>query len=464
MTMTRESWDLAIIGAGPGGYVAAIRAAQLGLKTVCIEKHGTLGGTCLNVGCIPSKALLESSERFLEARNGLAEHGISAGEISFDLGAMMARKDKIVQQLTRGVAFLLKKNKVATVHGAARFVDRETVQVSGEAETQVTAERFIIATGSLPATIPGVTLDEDRVGTSTEALAFDSVPKRLVVIGAGVIGLELGSVWRRLGADVTVVEYMKTVLPGADPDLSKTAHRLFKRQGLKFVLGAKVAGVAVEGDNCKVTVEGKDPMDADRVLVAVGRRPNTDALDLAAAGVQTDDRGFVRVKGDFETSAAGIFAIGDVIGGPMLAHKASDEGIACVEKMVKGFGHVNYDAVPSIVYTSPEVAWVGKTQTDLETAGVPFKVGTFNFKANGRALALGDNNGLVKVLCHADTDRLLGVHIIGPRAGDLLAEATVAIEYAASGEDLARAFHAHPTLSESLKEAALSVDGRAIHA
>ncbi len=462
--MTTNKWDLAIIGAGPGGYVSAIRAAQLGMKVVCIDKGESLGGTCLNVGCIPSKALLESTEKVVEATQHFADHGITVGEVSVDLDKMMARKSRIVSQLTRGVAFLFKKNGIDTLKGTARFVDGDTLIVEGEGTTRVTAERFLIATGSESATIPGVSPDGDRICTSTEALSFSEVPKRLVVIGAGVIGLELGSVWNRLGSEVTVVEYLKTVLPGADPDLSKNAARLLKRQGMKFILGAAVTGTTVKGDTCEVTIDGKDPLAADRVLVAVGRKPSSDRLDLEKAGVDTDKRGFIQVDGNYRTSSPRVHAVGDVIGGAMLAHKASDEGISCVEKMVTGYGHVNYDAVPSIVYTDPEIAWVGKTETALQDQGIPYKKGSFSFKPNGRALALGSNDGLVKVLAHAETDRVLGVHIIGPRAGDLLAEATVAMEYAASAEDLARAFHAHPTLSEALKEAALDVDDRAIHA
>jgi dihydrolipoamide dehydrogenase len=445
--MTEQAFDLAIIGAGPGGYVAAIRAAQLGLNVAVIEKRPALGGTCLNIGCIPSKALLESSERYAECMDGLDKHGISLSGVSVDLSKMMGRKNQIVSQLTKGVAFLFKKNKVTSIQGAARFIDAGTVEVNGDKKVGVKADKFIIATGSEAATLPGIEIDGKSLCTSTEALEFDEVPNRLVVIGAGVIGLELGSVWNRLGSEVTVLEYMPQVLPGADEEVAKTALRLFKRQGLTIALKAKVTGATVKGDVCQVTVEGKEPLEADKVLVAVGRRPNTDGLELEAAGVALTERGFIKVDENWRTSQSNIYAIGDVIGGPMLAHKASEEGVACVEKIATGYGHVNYNAVPGIVYTDPEVAWVGKTEMDLVTEGTPYKKGTANFKGNGRALALAKNDGLVKVLAHAETDRVLGIHIIGPRAGDLLAEATVAMEYAASSEDLARAFHAHPTLS-----------------
>ncbi len=462
--MTDQTFDMAIIGAGPGGYVAAIRAAQLGLNVAVIEKAPALGGTCLNVGCIPSKALLESSERYAECTADLEKHGIDVDGVSLDLSRMMARKDQIVSQLTKGVAFLFKKNKVTHLPGPARFLDAETVEVQGEKRTILSAGKFLIATGSVPASLPGIALDGERIVTSTEALAFDAVPKRLVVIGAGVIGLELGSVWNRLGAEVTVLEYMPQVLPGADEEIAKTALRLFKRQGLKIMLKTEVKGAAVDNDVCRVYLEGKEPLEADRVLVAVGRKPNTADLGLDAAGVAVSEGGFIRVDDDWRTSRPNIFAVGDVIGGAMLAHKASEEGIACVERIVTGTGRVSYDTIPAIVYTDPEVAWVGQTETALVSMGVPYKKGTFNFKGNGRALALAKADGLVKVLAHAETDRVLGIHIVGPRAGDLLAEATVAMEYAASSEDIARAFHAHPTLSEALREAALAVDGRALHA
>lgn len=461
--MTDNQFDLAVIGAGPGGYVAAIRASQLGLNVAVIEKLPTLGGTCLNVGCIPSKALLESSEKWVETGATLLSHGISVSNLSFDLAAMMASKTKIVDQLTSGIAFLFKKNKIKRFEGTAQFVDAHTVEVTGAEPHSVSAERFLIATGSIPMNLPGIVLDGKRVVTSTEALSFDEVPNELVVIGAGVIGLELGSVWNRLGSKVTIIEYMPQVLPGADKEVSKIAQRLLKRQGLDFVLKTRVTGVTRSNGGVEVSMADKPPIHADKVLVAVGRRPNTEGLGLDSIGVMLTAKGFIQVDGSWQTTVPGIFAVGDVIEGPMLAHKASEEAVACVEKLVTGVGHVDYDTVPGIVYTDPEIAWVGRTEETLKAEGVPYKKGGMNFKGNGRALALGKNDGLVKVLAHEETDRVLGVHIVGPRAGDLLAEATVAMAYAASSEDIARTFHAHPTLSEALKEAALGVMGRPIH-
>jgi len=459
-----ETFDLTIIGAGPGGYVAAIRAAQLGLSVAVVEKESTLGGTCLNVGCIPSKALLESSEKWKACQKDLALHGITAKGLSLDLAAMMERKRKIVDQLTKGVAFLFKKNKVTRFEGSGRILAPGSVAVSGRNPVTLSSKNILIATGSVPAALSGIPFDGEQVVTSTEALSFSEAPKRLVVIGAGVIGLELGSVWSRLGAEVTFVEYMPTVLPGADAEISKTAHRLFKRQGLRFLLKSKVIRLTPSDSGVAVSMEGKEPILADKVLVAVGRRPNTEGLGLEGVGVALTPKGFIRVDDRWQTTVSDIYAVGDVIEGPMLAHKATEEGVACVERLVTGAGHVNIDAIPAIVYTNPEVAWLGRTEEALKAAGIPYKKGLFNFKGNGRALAIGQSDGLVKVLAHEETDRLLGVHIIGPRAGDLLAEATVAMEYAASSEDLARAFHAHPTLSEALKEAALAVTGNPIHA
>ena len=457
--------DLVVIGAGPGGYVAAIRAAQLGLNTACVETEEKLGGTCLRVGCIPSKALLESSEQFHAAKDMLAEHGVAVGDVKLDLAAMLARKNKTVDSLTSGVQGLFKKNKVTRYSGFAKFKDAHTLIVTnGDETSEVEAERIMIATGSIPATIPGVAFDGDRIGSSTEALEYPAVPEHLVVIGAGVIGLELGSVWNRLGSKVTVLEYLDHILPGMDREIAKEAHKIFKRQGLTMELGRKVTGARVDGKKCIVESEGHDPITCDRVLVAVGRKPNTANLNLKAAGIEADKRGFVPVNENYQTAKPHIFAIGDVIGGAMLAHKAEEEGIACVEFMANDYGHVNYDAIPAVVYTHPEIASVGKTEEQLKDAGIPYKKGIFFFKGNGRARALGETEGKVKMLAHEKTDRLLGVHIIGPRAGDLIAEAAVAIEFGASSEDLARTSHAHPTLAECLKEAALAVDGRAIHA
>lgn len=458
-----EGYDLVIIGAGPGGYVAAIRAAQLGLKVACVEKDAALGGTCLNIGCIPSKALLESSHKYAECRTGLQAHGITAGDIAFNLATMMGRKDEIVKILTSGIDYLFKKNKIDRFTGAARLLDGLKVRVAGEKELVLTAGAILIATGSRPAGLPGVAIDGTHVVSSTEALAFKVVPKQLVVVGAGAVGLELGSIWHRLGAEVTVVEYLDRILSTADRDMSKHALRIFKKQGLRFLLGAKITGIEQARQGCRVNIAGKEPLVAEKVLLAAGRAPCSQGFGFQELGGRIDKKGFLEVDSHWQTSLPGIYAIGDVIGGAMLAHKASAEGVACVEYMVTGYGHVNYQALPSIVYTHPEVASVGRTEDSLLEEGVPIKTGIFYFKGNGRALALGESDGLVKVIAHHDTDRILGVHIIGPQAGDLLAEAVVAMEYGASSEDLARAFHAHPTLAEALREAALNVAKAAIH-
>lgn len=455
--------DLVIIGAGPGGYVAAIRAAQLGLSVACIEKEPLLGGTCLRVGCIPSKALLEASERFAEARDHLGDMGIGVGDLRLDLDKMLARKDNIVRGLTQGVAGLFKKNKVTRYQGHGRFIGPKRVLVEGDDQVELEAERVLIATGSKVTGLRGVDFDGNVIGSSTEALSFAPVPEHLIVIGAGVIGLELGSVWRRLGARVTVLEYLDRILPGMDAELAKEAKRYFEKQGITFRLGTRVTGARVNAGKGVVEMEGAEPMVADRVLVAVGRSPNTDGLGLDVIGVTLDERGRVPVDAHFETQSPGVYAIGDVIAGPMLAHKAEEEGIACVEHFATGYGHVNYDAIPSIVYTHPEIASVGKTEEELESAGRAYNKGVFPFMANGRARALGTTDGRVKILADRETDRILGVHIIGPRAGDLIAEAAVAIEFGASAEDIARACHAHPTLAEAVKEAALGVLGRSIH-
>ena len=458
--------DLIVIGAGPGGYVAAIRAAQLGLNTACIEKEPSLGGTCLRVGCIPSKALLESSELYHEAhRGGFAAHGIGVGTPTLDVSAMMGRKNDIVEQLTGGVKYLFEKNGITRYLGHGRLDGPGRVVVEGpDGPTTLEAAHIVIATGSEVATLPGVELDWDRIGGSTEALSYPEVPEHLAVIGAGVIGLELGSVWLRLGARVTVLEYLDRILPGMDTRLSKRAHPLFRRQGFEFRMGARVTGARLQsaGAPCVVEVDGQDPVHCDRVLLAVGRRPYTEGLGLSTVDISPDERGRIPVDGHFR-AAPGVYAIGDVIAGPMLAHKAEDEGIACVEHIVTGYGHVNYDAVPSIVYTDPEIAWVGRTEEELESAGVPYRSGSFPFAPNGRAKALGKTDGLVKILAHAETDRVLGVHMLGPRVSELIAEVAVAMELGASAEDIARSCHAHPTLAEVVREAALAVDGRAIH-
>ena len=451
--------DLLIIGAGPGGYIAAIRAAQLGLNVACVEKEPRLGGTCLRVGCIPSKALLESSEKFLETQKVLALHGVKVSGVELDLPVMQARKDGVVKSLTDGIAFLFKKNKITRYEGSASFVDATHVLVG---EQTIEADKIIIATGSKPAALRGIEFDFDRVGTSTEALSYPEVPEHLVIIGAGYIGLEIGSVWKRLGAKVTVLEFLPIILPGMDGEIRDEAFKMLKKQGLEFRLNTKVTGARATEGGAIVEIEGADPIECDRVLVAAGRLPNTDGLGLEAAGLATDNKGRIEVDAHFQTKIAGIYAIGDVIAGPMLAHKAEEEGVACVENIVTGYGHVNYDAIPAVAYTDPEIAGVGKTEEQLKEAGIEYKKGVFPFMANGRAKAIGHTDGKVKILADAQTDRILGVHIIGPRAGDLIAEAVAAMEFGATSEDLRRASHAHPTLAEALKEAAYAVEGSAL--
>lgn len=456
--------ELVVIGAGPGGYVAAIRAAQLGFDVACVEKEPALGGTCLRIGCIPSKALLESSELYHEARHSFGAHGVKLGGVELDLATLLARKDRIVDGLTKGVAGLFKKNRVTRYQGHARFVSPTEVAIeSSRGVETVQADHVIVATGSVSAPLAGVELDGDRIGTSTEALSWPAVPRSLVVIGAGAIGLELGSVWARLGAEVTVLEYLERILPGMDAELAREAQKVFEKQGLRFRLGARVQSAKRSDDACVVEIAGAEPLRCERVLLAAGRRPNTAGLGLETLGLELDAKGRIPVDEHFRTQLPSVSAIGDVIAGPMLAHKAEEEGVACVEFLKTGFGHVNYDAIPSIVYTAPEVASVGKTEEELVAANVPFKKGSFPFVANGRAKALGHTEGRVKILVHEHTDRILGVHVLGARAGELIAEAAVAIEFGASGEDLARTCHAHPTLSEIVKEAALATQGRAIH-
>jgi dihydrolipoamide dehydrogenase len=462
--VAQGSHDLAVIGAGPGGYVAAIRASQLGLKVASIEREEAPGGTCLRIGCIPSKALLESSERLEEARSGLGRHGIRVGEVSLDLAAMMRRKSDAVKVLTRGVASLLDRNKVERLRGVGRLAGPGRVEVEGPDGTRtVEARHVVLATGSRAGSLPGVAPDGDRIGTSTEALAWPEVPGHLVVMGAGYIGLELGSVWRRLGAKVTVLEALDRILAGMDREVAAEAAKQLARQGLEIRLGAAVRAARVEGERCRVEVEGHEPLDADRVLVAVGRRPATDGLGLDTVGIELDHDGRIPVDERLRTRAQGVYAIGDLVRGPMLAHKASEEGIACVEGIATGSCRVNYDAIPAVVYTRPEVAGVGRSEDQLEAAGVGYRKGVFPFRGNARARTLGDVDGLVKVLADAATDRVLGVHAVGPRVSELVAEAAVAMEFGASSEDLARSCHAHPTLSEALREAALAVAGRAIH-
>lgn len=465
--METKKHDVVVIGAGPGGYVAAIRAAQMGYNVACIEKEPQLGGVCLRVGCIPSKALLESSERWDAAGKDFKEHGIVADNLSLDLDAMMQRKKKVVDTLTRGIGALFKKNKITRYEGSAKLAGPKSVEVTSAdgSETQtLQAEKIILATGSRPVALPGIVLDGDRVGTSTEALSYTNVPKSLVVIGAGYIGLELGSVWNRLGSKVTVLEYLDRILPGMDSEIAGEAQKIFAKQGLEFRLGARVTGARTEGDHAVVEIDGQDPIECEQVLVSVGRRPNSDNLGLEAIGVDIDARGKVKVNERFSTSVEGVYAIGDLIQGPMLAHKAEEDGIACVEGFQSAAPpHVDYHLVPGVVYTHPEIGVVGYTEDALKSEGIPYKVGSFPFTANGRARALGDTVGRVKLLAHAETDRVLGAHIIGPRAGDLIAELVAAMAYGASSEDLYRVSHAHPTLCEAIKEAAMAVEGRAIH-
>ncbi len=462
--MPTPEHDLIIIGAGPGGYVAAIRAAQLGLNVACIEAEPELGGTCLRIGCIPSKAMLESSERFWEAKEKFAAHGIQFAELKLDLAAMLRRKDQVVTTLTRGVEALFKKNKITRYLGHGKIEGPARVTVANQEDSvELKARSILIATGSKAAMLPGVALDGDRIGTSTEALSYPEVPGHLVVIGAGYIGLELGSVWRRLGAEVTVLEYLERILFGMDAEIAAEAKKILEKQGLEFRLSCKVTGARVRNGRCVVECEGQEPIECDRVLVAVGRAPNTEQLGLENVGIQPYQKGFIPVQEHFATSAPGIYGIGDVIAGPMLAHKAQEEGIACVERLVRGYGHVNYDAIAGVVYTQPEIASVGRTEDQLKEAGTDYRKGVFPFRANGRARTLGRVEGTIKMLADAKTDRILGVHILGPHAGDLINEAATAISFGASSEDLARTCHVHPTLGEALREAALAVAKRAIH-
>ena len=457
--------DLLIIGGGPGGYTAAIRAAQLGLSVGVVEREAILGGTCLRVGCIPSKAMLESSERYYETQHALAEHGVKVGGVELDLATMLRRKDQIVTTNGRGIESLFKKHKITRYAGDGQIVAPGKALVVGkdQSKTELTANHILIATGSKPATLPGIEFDGGRIGTSTEALSYPEVPKHLVVVGAGYIGLELGSVWARLGAKVAVLEFLDRIFPGTDSEIARDAQGLLKKQGIEFRLGSRVTSVRVKQGRCIVECERDAPLECDRVLVAVGRVPYTEGLGLESVAIRLDEKGRIPVNDHFETTASGIFAIGDCIPGPMLAHKAEEEGIACVERIVTGYGHVNYDAIPAVIFTQPEIAAVGKTEDQLQAEKVAYRKGVFPFRANGRARTLGQIDGKVKILADAKTDRILGVHILGPRAGDLIAEATAAITFGASAEDLARTCHAHPTLPEAIKEAALAVEGRAIN-
>ncbi|WP_373650981.1 dihydrolipoyl dehydrogenase [Schlesneria sp. DSM 10557] len=456
--------DLVVIGAGPGGYVAAIRAAQLGLNVGCVEQEGALGGTCLRIGCIPSKALLEASELYKMAQHHLKEYGVGVDGVKLDLATMMKRKDSVVTGLTTGIAGLFRKNKITRYTGKGRIVAPGKVAVEGAEPVEIDAKKILIATGSYSAPLKGVEVDGNLIGTSTEALGFPTVPQHLVVIGAGVIGLELGCVWSRLGSKVTVLEYLNRILPGMDTEIATEAQKTLQKQGLEFRLGVRVTGARVVGQKCVVECDGQPPVECDRVLLAVGRLPNTNEIGLEKLNIARNQRGFITVDPHtFETSVPGIYAVGDCIPGPMLAHKAEDEGVAAAESIAGKYCHVNYDAIPSVVYTDPEIASVGKTEEQLKEAGIPYRKGIFPFLANGRAKAIGRTDGRVKMLAHAETDRVLGVHIIGAHAGDLIAEAAAAIEFGASSEDIARTSHAHPTLAEAIKEAAFAVDGRTIH-
>ncbi|MEE8271443.1 MAG: dihydrolipoyl dehydrogenase [Alphaproteobacteria bacterium] len=467
--MSDSGYDVIVIGSGPGGYVCAIRAAQLGLRTGCVEKSATLGGTCLNVGCIPSKAMLQASEKYHEARHDLASFGVKAGKVELDLGALMAHKDKVVKDNTAGVQFLFKKNKVDWLKGAGRITAPDTVEVAGDgATTAHKTKAIVIATGSDVAPLGGVEIDEKTIVSSTGALTLEEVPDRLVVIGGGYIGLEMGSVWQRLGSQVTVVEFLDRILPGMDDEISKLMKRVLGKQGMAFKLGTKVTAAEPAGKGVKLTLEpakGGDgeEIEADIVLLSIGRRPHTEGLGLAEVGVATDNHGRVVTDGRYATNVQGIYAIGDVIDGPMLAHKAEDEGVAVAEMLAGEAGHVNYDAIPGVVYTWPEAAQVGQTEEQLKEAGTAYRAGKFPFTANGRARAMNATDGFVKILADARTDRVLGVHIVGAEAGTMIAEAALAMEFGASAEDVARTCHAHPTLNEAVKEAALAVDGRPLH-
>jgi dihydrolipoamide dehydrogenase len=464
-----DRFDLAVIGAGPGGYVAAIRAAQLGMKVACIDKRAALGGTCLNIGCIPSKALLDSTELYAIANSRLARHGIQVAGVTLDLKTMMARKDQVVAGLTDGVAFLFKKNRVTFVQGTARLAGVGKIAIKGGqgGGEMLEAKSILLATGSEPARLPAMPFDGTAIVSSTEALSFDKVPTHLVVVGGGYIGLELGSVWARLGAKVTVIEFLPRILAQGDAEVATQLHKLLAKQGLKFHVDTKVTSASVQGGQVIVNAQAKGEnvlFQGDRLLVAVGRRPYTAGLGLEEAGVEVEEKsGRVVVNEQFATNVPGVYAIGDLVAGPMLAHKAQEEGVALVEQLAGKKTHVSYATIPSVIYTWPEVASVGQTEEQVKESGRAYRIGKFPFQANGRARSLDETDGFVKVIADAKTDRLLGVHIIGPRASELIAEAVLAMEFAGSAEDIARTCHAHPTLSEAVHEAALAVDKRAIH-
>jgi len=466
--MSDDIFDLIVVGGGPGGYTAAIRAAQLGMKTACVEKRGALGGTCLNVGCIPSKALLKSSELFEEVQHDMEGRGIMVGSVKLDLGTMLGQKDTTVTSLTQGIEFLLKKNKVTYIKGAGELQGGGRVEVTGEENKVIKGKNILIATGSDVMPLPNVDIDEKQIVSSTGALELPKVPKHMVVIGAGVIGLELGTVWRRLGAEVTVVEFLDRVLPGTDNEVAKTTQRTLKKQGMKFKLGTKVTSAKTAKGGVTLTMEpskggSSETLKADVVLVAIGRRPYTEGLGLEDLGVERDKAGRIMVDKSFKSNVDGVYAIGDVIDGPMLAHKAEDEAVVCVEMMAGQKPHINYDTIPGVIYTWPEVATVGKTEEQLKEAGIEYAVGKVPFMANSRARAVGSTDGFAKILADKKTDKVLGVHIIGPDAGTIIHECVIAMEFGASSEDIARTCHAHPTLNEAVKEAALAVAGRTIN-
>jgi dihydrolipoamide dehydrogenase len=463
-----EKFDLVVIGGGPAGYVGAIRAAQLGMKVACIEKRGTLGGTCLNVGCIPSKALLESSEKLAETKHEIQKHGITCDNIAFDLDTMMQRKNNIVADLNKGIESLFKKNKITYFQGLATLKSKNEVLIKSEKDITIAAEKILIATGSSVMDIPNVIIDEEKIISSTGALKLNKIPKTMVVIGAGAIGLEMGSVWQRLGTEVTIVEYLDVITATMDIDVSKQLHKSLEKQGLKFMLSTKLISAKINGKNVDIELESKNGDDkqkisADCLLIAVGRKPNTEGLGLENVGIECDDRGRVKIDNNFATNVKNIFAVGDVVIGPMLAHKAEEEAIAAVEIMHGQSGHVNYNAIPSVIYTWPEAASVGYTEMEVKNQNIEVNIGKFPFLANSRARTSGYTDGFVKIIARKDNDEVLGVHIVGPHAGTLIAEAVLAMEYKASSEDIARTCHAHPTLNESLKEAALDVLRMAIH-
>ena len=464
-----NNFDVIVIGGGPGGYVCAIRAAQLGLKTACVESRGTLGGTCLNVGCIPSKSLLNLSEAYHKAQKEYQSHGIEFTGLKLNLDKMMASKNKSVQALTKGIEFLFKKNKVTYLKGkGVLFSENDVVVYEGEKKTSYKSKNIVIATGSVPSSLPGIEIDEKNIISSTGALELKEVPKNLIVIGAGVIGLEMGSVWSRLGSKVTVVEYLDHITPGMDKDVSNEFQKILTKQGFEFKLNSKVTSVTNKGNQVEVTFENrqtskKENLLADKVLVAVGRKPYTEGLSLNKLGVKKDQLGRLEVNEKLQTSVKNIYAIGDVIKGPMLAHKAEEEGIAVAEIIAGQAGHVNYDVIPGVIYTSPEVAVIGKTEEQLKAENVNYKVGKFPFLANSRAKVNNETDGFVKILADSKTDRVLGVHMIGPHTGDMIAEMALAMEFGASSEDIARTCHAHPTHTEAVKEAALAIEKRAIH-